>query len=101
MQYEVINLGTPNKPQNINLGVKCTPSERVSFISLLKEYKYVFAWSYEDLKTFETRIMQQVIPIKEGAKPIHQKLCKMHPILEPMVKAELNKLLATRIIFPI
>ena len=43
--------------------------------------------------------MHHVIPIKEGAKPMQQKLHKMHPILEPKVKAELNKLLATRTIF--
>lgn len=60
----------------------------------------MFAWSYEDLKTFDTQIMQHVIPIKEGAKPMQQKLWKMHPSLEPIVKAELNKLLTTRIIFP-
>ena len=46
-------------------------------------------------------MMQHMIPIKEGAKPVQQKLRKMHPSLEPTVKAELNKLLATHIIFPI
>ena len=45
--------------------------------------------------------MQHVIPIKEGANPVQHKLTKMHPSLEPTVKAELNKLLATRIIFPV
>ena len=70
MQYEVINLGTTDKPQNINLGVQCTPNENVAFIRLFKEYKDVFAWSYEDLKTFNTRIMQHMIPITEGSNPM-------------------------------
>ena len=61
MQYEVINLGTPDKPQNINLGVQCSDEEKFSFIKLFKEYKDVFSWSYEDLKTFDTQIMQHVI----------------------------------------
>jgi hypothetical protein len=43
--------------------------------------------------------MQHVIPIKEGAKPVQWKLWKMHPSLEPTVKAELNKLLVACIIF--
>ena len=70
MKYEVINLGTPDKPQNINLGVQCTLNEKDAFIILFREYKDEFAWSYEDLKTFDTRIMQHVIPIKEGAKHV-------------------------------
>jgi hypothetical protein len=45
--------------------------------------------------------MQHVIPIKEGAKPVQQKLRKMRSSLKPTVKAELKKLLAARIIFPI
>ena len=63
MQYEVVNLGTADKLQNINLGVQCTPSEKVAFIKLFKDYKDVFVWSYEYLKTFDTQIMQHVIPI--------------------------------------
>lgn len=59
----------------------------------------MFAWSYEDLKTFESQIIQPVIPIKEGVNPVHQKLCKMHAFLKPTVIVEINKLLATRIIF--
>ena len=36
MQYEVINLGTPDKPQNINLKVQCFPNENDSFTKLLR-----------------------------------------------------------------
>ena len=61
----------------------------------------MFAWSYKDLKSFDTQIMQHVIPIKEGAKPVQQKLSKMQPSLELTVNYELNKLLDARIIFPI
>ena len=79
---------TLDKPHNINLGVHCSDDEKVAFTKLFKEYKYMFAWSYEDLKMFDTQIMQHVIPIKEGEKPMQQKLRKMHPSLEPMVKAD-------------
>ena len=101
MQYKVFNLGTLDKPQNINLGVQCSDEEKAAFVKLFKEYKDMFAWSYDDLKTFDAQVMQHMIPIKEGVKPIKHNLCKMHPSLDPTVKAELNKLLAARIIFPI
>jgi len=61
----------------------------------------MFAWSYDDLKTFDTQIIQHVIPMKPQSKPFQQKLRKMHPALEPAVKKELNKLLTAQIIFPI
>jgi hypothetical protein len=99
MQFEVINLGSEKIPQTINLGKKCSPEERQAFIKLFKEYKDIFSWTYDDLKTYDTNIIQHVIPMKPQTKPFQQKLRKMHPSLEPQVKVELNKLLATRIIF--
>jgi hypothetical protein len=39
--------------------------------------------------------------MKLQTNPFQQKLRKMHPSLESQVKAELNKLLAARIIFPV
>ena len=101
MQYDIVNLGTENNPQCVNLGSTCTPQEKTAFIKLFNEFKDIFAWTYDDLKTFDPNIMQHVIPMKPEAKPFQQKLRKMHPSLEPAVKKELNKLLAARIIFPV
>ena len=101
MQSEVINLGTEHSPQCVNLGSACTPQEKTAFIRLFNEFKDIFSWTYDDLKTFNPNIMQHVIPMKEHAKPFQQKLRKMHPSLEPTVKKELNKLLIARIIFPV
>ena len=70
-------------------------------MKLFKEFKDVFAWTYEDLKTYDTEIIQHVMPLKEDAKPFQQKLRKMHPSLEPLVEKELTKLLADKIIFPV
>lgn len=37
----------------------------------------------------------------KGFKPYQQKLRKMHPSLEPLVKKELNKMLDAKIIFSV
>ena len=58
-------------------------------------------WTYEYLKTYNTKIIQHIIPLKEDAKPFKEKLKQMHPSLEPLVKKELNKLLVTNIVFPV
>ena len=47
------------------------------------------------------KIIQHVIPLKEDANHFQQKLRKMHPSLESLVKKELNKLLVAKIIFPV
>jgi hypothetical protein len=99
--YETVNLGTRDNPQNINLGKGCSEQENSAFLKLFKEFKDVFAWTYEDLNFFDPNIIQHVIPMKPQTQPFQQKLRKMHPKLEPTVKKELNKLLTTKIIFPI
>jgi hypothetical protein len=73
--------------------------ENVAFIKLFKEFKDVFAWTYDDLKNFDSNIIQHIIPMKPQTQPFQQKLRKMHPKLEPIIKKELNKLLNAKIIF--
>ena len=99
MQYEMVNLGTKFEPKYVNLGKCFSLGERNKFISLFQKYKDVFAWTYEDLKTYDTRIIQHVIPIKVGVKPFQQPLRKMHPKLEPLIQSEVKKLLDAKIIF--
>jgi hypothetical protein len=101
LTFEKVNLGTKDNPQCINLGVGCSEQEKPAFIKLFKEFKYVFVWMYDDLKTFDANIIQHVIPMKPQTLPFQQKLRKMHPKLELTVKKELNKLLKAKIIFPV
>ena len=89
LQFELINLGTEAEPRYVNLGKCCFLGERSKFISLYKQYKDVFAWTYEDLKTYDTKIIQHVIPIKGGIKAYKQPLRKMHPKLEPLIQSDL------------
>ena len=69
MQYELINLGTEAEPKYVNLGKCCSPIERGRFISFFQKYKDIFSWTYEDLKTYDTHIIKQFIPIKAVVKP--------------------------------
>ena len=56
---------------------------------------------YEYLKTYDTNIIQHVIPIRSSVKPYQQPLRKMHPKLEPLIHNEVKKLLDARIIFKV
>ena len=68
LQFELINLGTETAPKLVNLGKCCLPTERDKFISIFKQYKDVFAWTYEVLKTYDTSIIKHIVPIKAGVK---------------------------------
>lgn len=98
LSHEHISLGTKEEPKYVNLS---TPQEKQTFIHLFKQYHYVFMWMYDDIKTYDKKIIQHVIPIKEGAKPFQQKLRKFHPPLEPLIPKELTKLLDARIIYKV
>jgi hypothetical protein len=97
--YETINLGTLENPKNINLGKTVSKEERKAYLKLFRQYQDVFAWSYRDLKTYDTCIIQHTIPLNPGVKPFQQKLWKYHPSMEPLMCQELKKLLDAKIIF--
>ena len=69
MQYEMINLGSKKDPKNVNLGLGCSPTMWATFIKLFKKYKDIFSWTYHDLKTYDTRIIQHVTLMGPDEKP--------------------------------
>ena len=99
MQYEMVNLAIESEPKYVNLGKYWSPGERSKFISLFQKYKDFFSWTYKDIKTYDTCIIQHYIPIKAGFKPFQQPLRKMHPKLEHLIQNEVKKLLDAKIIF--
>jgi hypothetical protein len=45
-----------------------TKEKRVEYTELLREFVDVFAWTYEDLKTYDTSVIEHKIPLREEAK---------------------------------
>jgi hypothetical protein len=72
--HETINLGTPENPNNVNLGKTISKEERKSYLKLFIQYQDIFAWSYNDLKMYDTCIIQHTIPLKPEIKPFKQNL---------------------------
>jgi hypothetical protein len=96
-----VKLGTLKQAKFINLGTCCLEDKNHTFIEFFKRYTNVPSWSYEELKTYDTHIIQHIIPIKYSVKYFLQKLIKVHPTLELLIQMELNKLLDSRIIFQV
>jgi hypothetical protein len=60
------------------------------YVSLIKRFVDIFAWSYEDLKTFDTNIIQHKIPMKVGSKPFRQKVQKFNPMLMSIIEKDMK-----------
>jgi hypothetical protein len=100
-EVEDHNIGTEQEPRYIKLSKFLPVDQKVKYIDLFKEFTEVFAWSYEDLKTYDTNIIQHKIPLKVGSKPFRHKLRQVNPILFPVIEKELKKLLDAKIIVPL
>jgi hypothetical protein len=56
---------------------------------------------YEDLKTFDTDIIQHKIPMKVVSNPFRQKIRKFNPMVMSIIEKELKRMLDARIIVPL
>jgi hypothetical protein len=71
------------------------------YVELLKEFANVFSWTYEDLKIYDTVVIEHKIPLREEAKPFRQKLRQISPMLLPIIEREVKKMFNTQIIVPL
>jgi ribonuclease HI len=100
-EVEDCNIGTDEKPRRVKLSKSLPPEQKLKYRELFKEYSDVFAWSYEDLKAYDTSIIQHRIPIKEDHKPFRQKLRWINPKLLPLIEKEIKKMYDAKIIVPL
>jgi len=98
---EECNIGAHESPKMIKLSKSLPLTEKVKNIELLKKFMDFFSWSYEDLKSYDTNIIQHTIPIKENQKPFKQKLRKINLVLLPAIEKEIQRMYDAKIIVPI
>ena len=98
---EECNISIELKPKMIKLSKALPQQEKEKYIALFKEFQDVFAWSYEDLKSYDTNIIQHKILIKEDQKPFRQKLRRINPVLMPLIEKEVKRMYDAQIIAPI
>ena len=56
------NIGTIENPKIIKLSKALAAEQKDKYVSLIKKISDTFAWSYEDLKTFDTNIIHHKTP---------------------------------------
>jgi len=100
-EIEDCNIGTTENPKMIKLSKALPPEQKLKYIELFKEFQDVFAWSYEDLKSYDTYVIQHTIPLRENKKPFKQKLRRVNPVLLPLIEKEVKRMYEAGIIAPI
>ena len=78
-ETQSINLRIDNEPKMVQIGNTLTSSENDTLVTLLKEFKEVFAWSYKDMPRIDIDMVQHCIPTNSTMKPVKQKLRRMKP----------------------
>lgn len=58
-------------------------------MSFLQETQINFSWSFADMPGLDPESVVHNLVVRPNAKPIKQKLCKIHPKVSLLVKAEL------------
>ena len=61
-KVEECNIGSEEKPKMIKLSKTLPAHIKLKYIELFKDFSDVFAWSYEDLKSYDTEIIQHQEP---------------------------------------
>ena len=89
----------PSIIENIFIGIECSPEEIQIYTDLFKEYRDVFAWSYEEMPGIDPSIVQHEIKTYENAKPVGQRLRPVNPRKAAAIKAEVEKLLRAGFIY--
>jgi len=89
----------PGKTLNINANL--TSEQETKLIQLLRRYKEAFAWDYPHMKGIDPRLSTHHIYIEKDARPIRQPQRRLNPHLKEVVKAELQKNLGVKFIYPI
>jgi len=62
---ETLNLGDENEKKDVKIGNNMSKEVRGKLCYLLKEFRDVFAWSYQDMPGLDNGIVQHKLPLKK------------------------------------
>lgn len=85
--------------ENIQIGANFNLEEIARFTSLFKEFRDVFAWSYDEIPSIDPSIFEHEIKFYGNAKPVRQRLQPVHPRKVAAIKTEVKKLLHAGFIY--
>ena len=64
----------PGKIENVYIGAECSHVEIQEYTELFKEFRDIFAWSYDQMPGIDPRIVEHEIKTYPNANPVQQRL---------------------------
>ena len=86
---------------HVHVGKNCSVDESESYKALFKEFRDIFSYSYEEMLGIDPSIVVHEIKTYPMDKIVSQKLRQVHPRKAIAIKAEIEKLLKARFIYPV
>ena len=91
-ETEVVNLTNEGKSEKpIKIRVKFPKDMKLELIVLLKEFREIFAWSYQDMPGLDIEIVVYRILVKLECPPVRQALRRMKSGIILKIKEEVEK----------
>ena len=59
-----VNIGTSEEPRMVKIGKNIPKEAKEQIINLLREYRDVLAFTYDELKVYKEDVFQHTIPLK-------------------------------------
>ena len=101
-KLEEIDLGSnPQEPKPILISSRISEEEKSEFILLLKEFKDVFVWDYNEMPGLDLELVVHTLNVDLKAKLVAQPAMIFHIEIEEQTVKEVQKLLAVGFIKPI
>ncbi|TYK16284.1 uncharacterized protein E5676_scaffold21G00550 [Cucumis melo var. makuwa] len=92
-ELKEMNLGTIEEPRPTFISASLSSEEESKYMSLLTEYKDIFAWSYKEMPGLDPKVAIHHLAIKPGYRPIKQAQRRFRPELISQIEVEVNKLI--------
>ncbi|XP_017640449.1 uncharacterized protein LOC108481891 [Gossypium arboreum] len=88
---ETIDMVTLEEGKVVKIRTCITEETKRDLVRVLREFKDVFAWSYQDMPGLSSDIIVYCLPIRVDCKPVQQKLRRMRPNIVLKIKEEVKK----------
>ena len=89
----------PGRIENVYIGEKCSHAEIQEYTELFKEFRDIFAWSYDEMPGIDPHIVEHEIKTYPNAKLVRQCLRAVNPRKASVIKVEIEKLLNAGFIY--
>ena len=85
----------------VHVAKEMSMKDKSAMITLLKEFRDIFVWSYEDMRGLYPQLYPHQIHLSKDAKLVAQQHYRMNPNYTARVKEEIGKLIRVGFIQPV